>query len=294
MAWLIGRTETRGQSDYAAVHRIQERYSLRDLDSWGSGYRLTNRQPVGPWVDAVTPPARQVARMDAATFFSRLNALMAVNPPAVADADAVARFSSVGIRAGQPITENTITPALRAGVQAARARLNADALRAHGAVVNGWEFTPNHTGACGTDYVWRAIAAMRSLGANLHADTIYLRATTDADGQPLVGSRRYSIRFNDGQLPPVNAFWSITLYKSNETFADNSLGRHAIHNPDGLCKEGDGSIVVRLQRTSPGSECESNWLPTPSDSFTLVLRLYWPSKAILEGAWRPPAIKREG
>jgi hypothetical protein len=135
---------------------------------------------------------------------------------------------------------------------------------------------------------------MRSLGANLHADTIYLRATSDADGQPLVGSRRYSIRFNDGQLPPVNAFWSITLYKSNETFADNSLGRHAIHNPDGLCKDGDGSIVVRLQRTSPGNACESNWLPTPSDSFTLVLRLYWPSKAILEGAWRPPVIKREG
>ena len=92
------------------------------------------------------------------------------------------------------------------------------------------EFTPNHTGACGTDYVWRAIAAMRNLGANFHADAIYLRATSDARGQPLVGSRCYSIRFNASNYPPVNAFWSITLYKSNETFADNSLGRHAIRN----------------------------------------------------------------
>src|SRR6185295_2239880 len=122
------------------------------------------------------------ARMDAATFFSRLNALMASNPPAAEDADAVARFASVGIRAGAAINENTITPVLRVGFEGGRAKLCADALRAHGAVVNGWEFAPNHTGACGTDYVWRAIAAMRSLGANLHADTIYLRATNDADG----------------------------------------------------------------------------------------------------------------
>ncbi len=159
--------------------------------------------------------------------------------------------------------------------------------------MNGWEFAPNHTGACGTDYVWRAIAAMRSLGANLQADTIYVRATNDADGQPLIGTRCYSIRFNDGQLPPVNAFWSITLYKSNGTFADNSLRRHAIHHRDALRKDEDGSIVIRLQRTSPGKERESNWLPTPSDSFTLILRLYWPSKVVLEGVWRPPVIKRE-
>ena len=293
MAWLLGRTETRGQSDYTAVRRIQERYSLRDLNSWGSGYRPPHRQCVGPWVDALTPPVTQVDRMDAVTFFSRLNALMASNPSAAADADAVARFSSVGIRAGQPIDETTITPALRVGVQGGRAKLSADALRACGAVVNGWEFAPKHTGACGTDYVWRAIAAMRNLGANLHADTVYVRATSDADGQPLIGTRSYSIRFNDGQLPPVNAFWSITLYKSNGTFADNSLGRHAVHHPNGLCKDGDGSIVVRLQRTSPGRECESNWLPTPADSFNLVLRLHWPSKVVLEGAWRPPLIKRE-
>ena len=292
-AWLIGRTETRGQSDYTAVHKIQERYCLRDLDSWGNGYRPPNRRCVGPWVDAITPPVMQVARMDATTFFSRLTALMASNPPAAADADAVARFSSVGIRAGLPINENTITPVLRVGVEGGRAKLCADALRTHGDVVNGWEFAPNHTGDCGTDYVWRAIAAMRSLGANLNADTIYLRATNDADGQPLIGTRCYSIRFNDGQLPPVNAFWSITLYKSNGTFADNSLGRHAIHHLDALSKEQDGSIVIRLQRTSPGKERESNWLPTPSDSFTLILRLYWPSKVVLEGAWRPPVIMRE-
>lgn len=293
MAWLIGRTETRGQSDYTAVHRIQERYTLRDLDSWGRGYRPPDRRCVGPWVDAITPPVMQVAKMDAATFFSRLNLLMAHNPPAVADADAVARFASVGIRAGLPINDKTITPALRVGVEGGRAKLSADASRTHGTVVNGWEFAPNHTGACGTDYLWRAIAAMRNLGANLHADTIYLRATTDADGQPLVGSRCYSIRFNDGQHPPVNAFWSITLYKSNDAFADNSIGRHAIHHTDGLCKDEDGSIVIRLQRTTPGKACEPNWLPTPSDSFTLVLRMYWPSKAVLEGAWRPPLIKRE-
>jgi hypothetical protein len=83
------------------------------------------------------------------------------------------------------------------------------------------------------------------------------------------------------------------LYKSDGTFADNSLGRHAFHHLDALCKDQDGSSVIRLQRTSPGKERESNWLPAPSDSFTLILRLYWPSKVVLEGDWRPPVIKRE-
>jgi len=293
MAWLVGRTETRGHSDYTAVRRIQERYGLRELDSLGRGYRPPNRQSVGPWVDALTPPATQVARMDAATFFARLNVLMASNPPTAADADAVARFSSVGIGAGLQINESMITPALRAGVQGGRAKLFADSLQARGVVVNGWEFAPSHTGACGTDYVWRAIAAMRNLGANLHADTVYARATSDAEGQPLTGTRSYSIQFTDGQLPPVNAFWSITLYKSNGTFADNPLGRNAVQHPNGLRKDGDGSIVVRLQHASPGKEYELNWLPTPPDHFNLVLRLYWPSRAVLDGAWRPPLIKRE-
>ena len=121
---------------------------------------------------------------------------------------------------------------------------------------------------------------MRNLGANLHADTTYLRATSDADGQPLIGNRSYSIRFTDGQLPPVNAFWSITLYKSNGTFADNSLGRHAIRHPDARGKyrrwldHDSSSAYVARQKSANriGS-------PTPSDSFNWSFRLYWPSKA---------------
>ena len=234
----------------------------------------------------------QVAKMDAATFFSRLNTLMAHNPPAVADADAVARFASVGIRAGLPINDKTITPALRVGVEGGRAKLSADASRTHGTVVNGWEFAPNHTGACGTDYLWRAIAAMRNLGANLHADTIYLRATTDADGQPLIGSRRYSIRFNDGQLPPVNAFWSITAYNSRQAFVQNPINRYTIGDRDALTFDHDGSVTLHVQRESPGPDRESNWLPTPADGFNLIMRLYWPSREILAGTWHIPAVER--
>jgi hypothetical protein len=108
----------------------------------------------------------------------------------------------------------------------------------------------------------------------------------------LSGLNQYEITFLKGQLPPVGAFWSITLYNSRQFFVKNPIKRYAIGDRDNLKFNSDGSLTLYVQTTSPGNDKESNWLPAPSDTFSLFMRLYWPHKEILEGTWRPPGIER--
>src|SRR5206468_11988228 len=106
------------------------------------------------------------------------------------------------------------------------------------------------------------------------------------------GSKRYVIQFAHGELPPLSAFWSITLYNSHQFFAKNPIGRYAIGDRDKLKFNDDGSLTLYVQNEPPGTDRESNWLPAPKDEFSLFMRLYWPKKEILDGNWKPPAVRR--
>jgi hypothetical protein len=147
-------------------------------------------------------------------------------------------------------------------------------------------------GRYGQDYLWRAVVAVVGLGANVPEDAIYPRATTDVSNEPLNGRNKYVVRFAEGALPPVKAFWSVTMYNAKQAFVDNPIGRFVVSDHDSLSFGDDGSLTLYVQHESPGRDRESNWLPAPADSFNLVLRLYWPTRAILDGEWRPPAIER--
>jgi hypothetical protein len=294
MVWLIGRTQTDGPHDYTNVHAAQDKYLLTPLSEWGTAYQ----PPIGDphrGVDRDTPPAEQVARMDAITFFGCLNVLMQTNPPAPNDRRALARFELLGIRPGPPLAEDGLHPALGAGISAGRTQL-LELSHRHvvGHVVNGWEFTPRDVGRYGTNYLLRAAIAMIGLGANLREDAIYSRAILDEGGQVLTGAKRYTITFPYGGLPPVSAFWSISLYNEERTFVENPLHRYAIGDRDGLTMNSDGSLTIYVQKESPGQAREGNWLPTAADSFNLIMRLYWPSASILEGRWTPPPVCRVG
>ena len=117
------------------------------------------------------------------------------------------------------------------------------------------------------------------------------RSIADVDGKPLDSANRYTIHFTPEQIPPVNAFWSLTMYNEQQLFAANRLNRFALGDRDPLTKNADGSIDLYLQRESPGADKESNWLPAPRDGrFSLTLRLYWPKPAALDGTWMPPAV----
>jgi len=295
MVWIIGRTQTNGKDDYPAVHAIQDQYKLTPLSVWDKAYSPPDNVPVAKEVVMTTPPVEQVAGMDAVAFFTRLNALMRDNPAAPADGEAISRFAPIGVAPGKffDLLDLNVVAArgIQAGVRAGQAKILADAKKAHGKMVNGWQFMDN-IGRYGTDYAWRAVIALVGLGANLPEDAIYPRATTDADGQPLTGANRYMIQFAKGQLPPVSAFWSITMYNSSQFFVKNPINRFAIGDRDKLKFNSDGSLTLYIQNDSPGKDNESNWLPAPQDSFNLFMRLYWPKKEITDGSWKPPKVER--
>jgi len=295
IAWLIGRTQTNSKEDYAAVRAIQDQYKLTPLSAWGKVYKPPDNAPVAAGIDVKTPPDEQVAKMDAATFFGRLNTLMKDNPPADAEASALNNFTAIGVAPGTPFDlkslDQAVAKSVEGSVKSAQTKIIAEAKKPHGKKVNGWDVMTN-LGRYGTDYLFRSVVALVGLGANLPEDAIYPRVTEDTDGQPLNGANRYLVHFPKGQLPPVNAFWSLSMYNSKQFFAQNPINRYAIGDRDKLKFNDDGSLTINIQHESPGKEKESNWLPAPKDSFNVFMRLYWPKKEILDGAWKAPGVER--
>jgi len=164
-----------------------------------------------------------------------------------------------------------------------------------GAPVNGWRVPPMVLGNFGKDYGTRAVVALVGLGANLPADAVYPSVFVDADGQPLSGANRYVLHFDKGTTPPVNAFWSVTMYDAQSFFVANPINRYAVSSWMPLKRNADGSLDIHIQHASPGKDKEANWLPAPQGEFNATLRMYWPSDkdpSILDGTWKPSAIRR--
>jgi len=128
---------------------------------------------------------------------------------------------------------------------------------------------------------------------NSKAEAMYPNYSTDADGQPLTGANNYTLTFPAGQLPPANAFWSVTMYKLPERLlVENPISRYLINSPmlPNLVKNPDGSLTIYIQTSSPGPEKEANWLPAPPGPFAVVMRVYWPKPDALDGTWQPPKL----
>lgn len=293
--WIIGRTQTNGKSDYAAVHAIQQQYCLTPLSAFGNAYTPPENQLVRADLDMEKPPVEQVADIKASTFFDRLNSLMKDNPPALDDDEIIKRISAIGIAPGRSFELERLNPhaarGLEASVDAAQTQIISAARRSLGKVHNGWEFT-DHLGSYGDDYLRRAVVALTGLGANLPQDALYLRASKDTESRSLTGANQYEITFLNGQLPPVGAFWSITIYNADHFFVKNPIRRYAVGDRDELKFHDDGSLTIYVQKDSPGEARESNWLPAPAGDFNLLMRLYWPRKRALDGSWKPPRIER--
>lgn len=294
MVWLIGRIQTNGKRDYGAVNRLQDQFKLTPLSAWGRTGQSAARE--GPM--ALSPregsPADQVAQMDAQAFFSRLAELLPANPPLPGDGVMVAKMARLGIVAGQPFKTTVLEPstarAVQEGATAALARIQAAARPAAG--TGGWQVARN-LGSYGSAYLQRAVVARTGLGANLPQDALYPNTRTDADGQPLDGASRYVMHFPKGQLPPVRAFWSLTLYDEKHAFAANPLGRYALGDRDRLRRNRDGSLDLYIQHERPQGARVANWLPAPAGPFGLTMRLYWPKAEALDGNWMPPPVRRE-
>jgi hypothetical protein len=159
-------------------------------------------------------------------------------------------------------------------------------------VQNGWMINSDTMGVYGNYYLKRATISMIGLGANQAEDATYPLAVADADGKPIDGNNNYVMHFDKAALPPVDAFWSITMYDQEGFQVANPLNRFAIGDRDKLKYNADGSLDIYIQNASPGKDKESNWLPAPKGPLGITMRLYAPRVEILNGTWAPPGIKR--
>ena len=297
MVLIAGRILQNGPADIAVARAVQAQCALTPLSAWGTDYTPPTNVPVTPNVDTTTPPVDQVANMTPTSFYGRMATLMVDNPPRAADKPVIDQMARIGLTAGKPFdwaglnttTQNAVTQGAKDGL----AQVNAAGLHPPGEVVtHGWPLVYD-AGDFGTNYTLRAATALLGLPWNFPEDALYTISHVDAAGNPYTGAHNYIMHFEKNGTPPVNGFWSVTMYNDKGSFVDNPLNRYAISPHLGPLKyNADGSLDIYIQNASPGPDKESNWLPAPSGGFDLVLRMYWSQEAVLNRSWVPPGVQQ--
>jgi len=292
--WLLGRTQTNGASDYDNVHAFQHGMRLLPLSEYPGTPQKPGGAPPVRRPTGATPPDR-VKAMEPTAFFTVFAQAMKTDPPHAADTSMLQELARIGLVPGQDFDPSKLSPeqlqALNEGVRAAMEHI--ERYVASGAAIKpGWSSFQGTVGRYGTNYIARAVTARVAVGANPPEDAVYIGSSADSSGQPLNGSMHYRMHFEAANLPPVSAFWSITAYDKDGYFIANPINRYAIGDRDRLKFNADGSLDLYIQSQDPGPDHESNWLPSGDELFNLMLRLYWPKPAILNGSWHPPALER--
>ncbi|MGA9856104.1 MAG: DUF1254 domain-containing protein [Gammaproteobacteria bacterium] len=292
--WIIGRTQTNGPADYAAVHKFQAGLKVTPLSDWGKAPAKIVAK-IDPSVDMKTPPKVQVDSMSAEQYFSYAAKLLKTIPPHITDQPIIAQMRHIGIVPGKNFDFNKLSPTVKQAL--ASAPQDALALMKWkvptvARVVNGWSMNTDTMGVYGNYYLKRAIVAQLGLGANLPDDAIYPLNLFDNTGKPLDGANKYVIHFSKDDLPPADAFWSITLYDDQGFQVANPLNRFAVSSWMPFKYNADGSLDLYFQNENPGKDKEENWLPAPKGPFNLTMRLYAPKMEALTGKWNPPPVMK--
>jgi len=292
--WIIGRTRTDGPADYDAVHRIQAGYRVTPLSEWGKTPRPVEVK-IDPTVDMKTPPKTQVDTMPAGKFFAYAAELLKLHPAHITDEPILAQMKRIGIEPGKSFDLDKQDPAVKKALESVpeeAQKLMTWKVPTIARAVNYWSMNTDTMGVYGNYYLKRAIVAQLGLGANLPEDAIYPLNLADETGKPLDGANQYTIHFDKGATPAVNAFWSITLYDADGFQVGNALNRFALSSWMPFRYNADGSLDLYFQNESPGKDKEANWLPAPKGPFNLTMRLYAPKPEALTGKWNPSPIKK--
>jgi hypothetical protein len=272
---ILARILADGPSDYAGVHRLQDRLIL------------CGPSPSRP--DLIPP-----VKGDAENFVAVVNQVLRDDPPPEVDAPLLKKLEAVGLAAGATMLMPEQRQWWRKDFGTACATLIEEA-KEIGPVVLGWQYSQNSVGDFGTDYRTRAIIAIRGMAANIPAESVYALALTDVDGKALEQRHRYRLHLLAG-TPPVDGFWSLSIYEVMPDgamyFADNEIHRYALgsQSPD-LRHSGDGSFDILIQKDAPGDHL-INWLPSPPGCFALMMRAYLPKPGMLDGRFHYPGIER--
>ncbi len=286
---------------------------MPNVEKIQAGYKA---QPLSAFLKQAAPPvAPKIAFLPASTagikenFFPYLDAALRFVPETSRDKDIRTKLAKIGIGPGKSFDFKDLSLEHKAEILLGMKQGDEKVdkwLAGGNKVINGWNvgsFFGDEAFYNG-DWVMRAGAAKGGLYGNDAVEAMYPYTRTDATGEPLDGGRhKYTITFAPGQLPPVNAFWSVTMYDGKSQFlVKNPINRYLINSPmlAAMKKDPDGSLTLYIQKDSPGADKEANWLPAPDDKIYLVMRLYWPkpeAPSILpagEGTWQPPGVKRVG
>ena len=291
-ALVAYRTQLLGPDDLDNVKQIQAGYTARPL----SRFLDQPAPPASPTIDWPTPltPDEQKTSL---RFFDLLDFQLKYAPAMASEKDLRARFDSIGLTGDGTFNSANLSPemqeAFKAGMADAWAEFDAfkkDKIDT-GEVTSGAMFGTKEE--LNGNYLYRMAGAVIGIYANSRAEAMYPVLTTDSDGAPLTGATNYTLTFPPGQLPPANAFWSVTMYKLPESLlVDNPINRYVINSPmlPNLIKNPDGGLTLYIQNSSPGDEEGPNWLPAPPGPFTIFMRVYWPKPEALDGTWQPPKL----
>ncbi|MGA0607355.1 DUF1254 domain-containing protein [Phenylobacterium sp. VNQ135] len=286
-AWLLARTLVDGEADLPAVHKVQA--------------GLTLEGPTGQALSAAWPkvPGRQAPALD---YFDGVAAMLKADPPPATDGAFFARVAPLGLTAAGQFDRSRFSGAqvaeIEAGVAEAKAALRSAGPIGAGAgrLVDGWTYPPNTLGFYNQAYAFRAAVALGGLAALPPAEAMYMHPEGDT-GRMFTGAGPYRLHFPAGKLPPVDGFWSLTMYEGTPDgqffLVENPARRYAIGDrTPGLTRNADGSLDIWIARDDPGGARTANWLPAPKTGpFTMSLRAYLPRQELIDGRWRAPKVQ---
>lgn len=288
---ILYRTQLFNPEDLDNVKAVQSQYKVEPLSTFLGQAAPPAAQAV-EWIEPCTPDEeRQSLRQ-----FEVLNFVLQFCPTVPSEVELMERFARIGIGAGKPFDAEQFSPEVRAAIEQGigdawggfegMVKLLNEGQLESGDVFGSRQFLKNN-------YLYRMTAAALGIYGNSQQEAMYPVLRLDADGKPLTGANLYRLHFAKGELPPVHAFWSITMYGLPKSLlVANPIHRYLINSPmlPDMQRDADGGLTLYIQNESPGAELESNWLPAPEGPFAVYMRLYWPGEDALTGKWTPPKV----
>lgn len=284
--FIIGRWFVKDEKDVAAVNALQKQVTMTPLSSYGNQY-------TPPKVKVV--PAKKYSG-DLA-FFEQLGDTLVINGAPASDAGLLGLLKNIGLTVDHGFDASGLSDGEKTAL--AQAATDGNAMLAAksssmGKEVNGWQLSPVLDEYFGDNYLFRAAIGYQAMFVNTPIEAYYPGVFVDASGKTLDGSTgKYTMTFAKGKTPPVNAFWSTTMYDAKKRLmTENSINRYKIGSADNLKTNTDGSTTLYIQNESPGKDKESNWLPAPSEPFYMLFRMYLPDIEVLNGQYELPSVVR--
>lgn len=294
LVWIIGRTELKGRGDVAAANAVQKSYKLHPLDG------APVPPPKGECRSAESygeTPEDTVKKLDGTAYFDRLDRLLAAYPPPERDARMLAKLKLICVDGDPATSVEALSPrnreALDAGITRGQELIDKSFDLA--GRLDTWSPDPTQVplGDYGDKYLVRAVVSQIGFGANRNEFAVYQNTARDGSKAKLDGSTgSYQMHFDAGQTPPVNAFWSVTVYDDDGFLVENPRHVYALGSNSGLKTGPDGGTTIVFSARKPDDVPEQNWLPVPKGSFQVTLRMYWPEEPILSGQWSAPPIEK--